>query len=286
MPDRAGYIPGVPCWVDASQPDPEAAVHFYSELFGWDFENVMPEGSEGLYCIGRLRGRDVAAIGPVPPGAPPAATWNTYVSVESADASATKAREAGGTVVMEPADIMDAGRMAVLTDPEGAALFLWQAKNHYGAQVVNEHGTLNFNNLATRDAKAAATFYGTLFGWQTLSLTAGTMWTLPGYGDHLEETSPGLREQMAQMGAPEGFIDVVATLGPIPAGDTETPASWDVTFAVDDADSMAEKARKLGAEVVSGPQDAPWTRVALIKDPQGANFNVSQFVAGNRDLTG
>ena len=110
------------------------------------------------------------------------------------------------------------------------------------------------------------------------------MWTLPGYGDHLEESSPGLRDQMAQMDAPEGFIDVVAALDPIAPDDSETPAHWSVTFGVDDADATAAKASELGGEVVAGPVDAPWTRIAVIKDPQGATFIASQFVLENRDL--
>jgi uncharacterized protein len=285
MPERTGYIPGVPCWVDTSQPDPEAALAFYSGLFGWEFEDVMPEGSEGMYVIGRIRGGDVAAVGSIPEGAPPVAMWNTYVWVDSADETATKTRAAGGGAVMEPFDVMDAGRMAVLTDPEGAAFCVWQAKNHKGAKVVNEHGSLNFNGLATRDPEGAKAFYGAVFGWQTLELPAGVMWTLPGYGDHLEDNSPGLRGQMAQMGAPEGFIDVVAALTPITAVDSETPAHWSVTFGVDDADGTAAKARGLGGEVVAGPFDAPWARMAVIKDPQGATFIASQFVPENRDLT-
>ena len=110
------------------------------------------------------------------------------------------------------------------------------------------------------------------------------MWTLPGYGDHLEETNPGLREQMTQMGAPEGFIDVVAALNPIADDDSATPAHWNVTFAVDDADATAAKAKSLGGEVVAGPFDAPWTRLAVIKDPQGATFIAGQFVPENKDL--
>jgi predicted enzyme related to lactoylglutathione lyase len=74
MPERDGYIPGVPCWVDTSQPDPEAVLPFYGGLFGWEFEDVMPEGSEAEYFIGRIRGGDVAAVGSIPEGAPPLAT--------------------------------------------------------------------------------------------------------------------------------------------------------------------------------------------------------------------
>ena len=99
MPERDGYIPGVPCWVDTSQPDPEAAAEFYRGLFGWELENVMPPGSEGKYYIARLRGGDVAGVGSIPEAAPPTAMWNTYVWVDSADETASKVRDAGGTVV-------------------------------------------------------------------------------------------------------------------------------------------------------------------------------------------
>jgi predicted enzyme related to lactoylglutathione lyase len=285
MPERNGYIPGVPCWIDTSQPDPDAVLPFYGGLFGWEFENAMPEGSGGKYFIARLRGGDVAAVGSSPEGAPPGAVWTTYVWVDSADEAAANADGAGGRVVSEAFDVMDAGRMAVLADPEGAVFCVWQAKGHKGAKVVNEHGSLNFNGLATRDPEGAAAFYGAVFGWKTLVLPAGVMWTLPGYGDHLEERNPGLRNQMAQMGAPDGFIDVVAALNPIADDDSDTQAHWSVTFAVDDATATASRARELGGEVVAGPVDAPWTRSVVIKDPHGATFIASQFVPENRHLT-
>ncbi|MEA2686265.1 MAG: uncharacterized protein QOE93_1460 [Actinomycetota bacterium] len=284
MPDRDGYIPGVPCWVDTGQPDPEASLPFYAGLFGWEFENVMPEGSGVSYYMGRIRGGDAAAVGSNPPGSPPMAMWNTYIWVDSADDTVAKAVAAGGAVAMEPMDVMDSGRMAFVLDPEGAAFGLWQAKEHKGARVVNEHGALNFNGLATRDPEGAKAFYGAVFGWDTLPMPAGTMWTLPGYGDHLEERTPGLREQVAQMGGPEGFIDVVAALNPIASDDSDTPAHWTVTFGVDDANAAAARVPELGGEVVAGPFDAPWTRIVVVKDPQGATFNAAQFVIENRDL--
>jgi predicted enzyme related to lactoylglutathione lyase len=284
MPERDGYIPGVPCWVDTSQPEPETAVEFYTGLFGWEFEDVMPPGSPGKYLIARLRGGDVAAVGSIPDGAPPMAMWNTYVWVESADDTATKVRHAGGAVVMEPFDIMGFGRMAVFADPEGAAFCVWQAKEHRGAQVVNESGSLNFNGLNTRDVAAARSFYGSVFGWTTLALDAGEMWTLPGYGDYLERGSPGLRKQIAEMGGPEGFVDVVASINPIPADQPDTPPHWSVTFAVDDADATAAKATELGGTVVVPPFDAPWSRLTIISDPQGATFIASKFVPENKDL--
>jgi predicted enzyme related to lactoylglutathione lyase len=285
MPERDGYIPGVPCWVDTSQPDPEAAVDFYSGLFGWEFEEVMPPDSPGEYFIARLRGGDVAAAGSVPEGGPRMAVWNTYVWVESADETASKVQDAGGRVVMDPFDVMDAGRMAVFTDPEGAAFCVWQAKENKGARIVNEHGSLNFNGLNTRDAESAKSFYGSVFGWKTLSLEGGAeMWTLPGYGDHLEQGNPELRKQMAEAGAPEGFEDVVATLNPIADDQPDVPAHWSVTFAVDDADATADRAAELGGEVVAPPFDAPWVRMTVITDPQGATFIASKFVPENKDL--
>jgi uncharacterized protein len=284
MPERDGYIPGVPCWVDTDQPDPERALAFYGGLFGWEFENRMPEGAGGEYHVARLGGGDVGAVGSVPEGAPPTAHWNTYIWVRHADEAASKAVAAGGQVMAEPFDVMDAGRMAVLSDPEGAAFCVWQANEHRGAQVVNEHGSLNFNGLTTRDLDGARAFYDALFGWQLLDLPSGLMWMLPGYGDHLEEASPGLREQMGQMGAPEGFIDVVAQVTRA-ADDDTAPAHWSVTFGVDDADATAARARELGGEILDGPTDAPWSRPVVIRDPQGATFVASQFVYENRDLT-
>jgi predicted enzyme related to lactoylglutathione lyase len=284
MPERDGYIPGVPCWIDTTQPDPDAAVTFYRGLFDWEFEDVMPPDSEGRYFVARIRGGDVAAVGSAPEAAPTAATWNTYIWVESADETASKVREAGGRALIEPFDVMDAGRMALFADPEGATFCVWQAKEHKGARIVNEAGSLNFNGLNTRDVEGARAFYGSVFGWEALDLDGGgMMWALPGYGDHLEEASPGLRKGMAEMGAPPGFEDVVASIVPI-AGD-QSP-HWNVTFAVDDADATAAKADELGGRIVIPPFDAPWVRMSVLADPQGATFIASKFVPENRDLPG
>jgi predicted enzyme related to lactoylglutathione lyase len=285
MPERDGYIPGVPCWVDTSQPDPEAALAFYSGLFGWEFEDVMPPESDSQYFIARIRGGDVAAVGSVPEGAPRAAMWNTYVWVQSADETASKVAKAGGTILMEPFDVLDAGRMAVLADPEGAAFCAWQANQHRGARIVNEHGSLNFNGLHTQDAASAKKFYGAVFGWRTITLDGGVeMWTQPGYGDHLEKDSPGLRERLAEMGVVADFADVVASIDPITDDQRETPAHWSVTFAVDDADAIAQRAGDLGGQVLVAPFDAPWVRTTVIADPQGATFIASKFVPENRDI--
>jgi predicted enzyme related to lactoylglutathione lyase len=244
----------------------------------------MPPGSPGKYFIARLRGGDVAAVGSVPEGAPPRAAWNTYISVDSADETASKVRDAGGRVVMDPFDVMDAGRMAVFADPKGATFCVWQARENKGAQIVNEPGSCVFNGLNTRDAERAKPFYRSVFGWDTLVLEGGGMWTLPGYGDHLEQSNPELRKQMAELGAPAGFEDVVASLNPIGDDQPDAPARWNVTFSVNDADATAERAVELGGKVVAPPFDAPWVRMTVIGDPQGATFIASKFVPENRDL--
>ncbi len=285
MSDRDRYIPGVPCWVDTTQPDPAAAVEFYGGLFGWELEDAMPPDAPGNYFMARLGGRDVTAIGSAMGEAPPMATWNTYVWVEDADATAAKIRAAGGSVPMEPFDVMDAGRMAVCADPEGAMFCLWQAKRHRGAEVVNEAGSLNFNTLNTRDLDGAKAFYGAAFGWEVLELGGGArMWTLPGYGAFLDELNPGTVARMAEMGAPAGFEDVVASLAPPSADQPDAPPTWGVTFAVEDADATAARALDCGGTVLAEPFDAPWVRMTVIRDPQGAAFTASQFVLENKDL--
>jgi predicted enzyme related to lactoylglutathione lyase len=287
MPERDGYIPGVPCWADTQQPDPAAATDFYGGLFGWEFEDVMPPDSGAHYFIGRIRGGDVAAVGSIPESAPQMALWNTYVWVDSADEAAAKVASAGGNALMPPFDVMDAGRMAVFADPEGAVFCVWQAKEHKGSKIVNEHGSVNFNGLNTRDVEGAKSFYGSVFGWKTLALPGGAeMWTLPGYGDHLEQITPGIRKQVAEVGGPAGFEDVVASINPIPEDQPDTPAHWSVTFATDDADATAAKAKELGGKVIVPPFDAPWVKLTVLADPQGAMFIASKFVPENKDLAG
>jgi len=275
MPERDGYIAGVPCWIDTSHPDPEAATGFYGGLFGWEFEDVMPPGSEGKYFMARLHGGDVAAIGSAPAGAAARPAWNTYVQVDSADETAARVDAAGGTTLSEPFDVMDAGRMAVFADPGGAAFSIWQPGRHKGARVINEHGALNFNGLATDDVATAQRFYGAVFGWKVLDVgDSFQAWALPAYGDHLEGLMPGNRQRTADMGAP-GFEDVVASIEPPQQG---VPPHWSVTFMTDNADATAARAAELGGQVLVAPFDAPWVRMTVLSDPQGATFIASQFV--------
>lgn len=281
MSEQDRYIPGVPCWVDTTQPDPQAAVAFYGDLFGWKFENVMPADAPLPYYVARLGGGDVAAVAAPREGGSDAAVWNTYIWVDDADVTTARVHAAGGTVLMAAGDVGDAGRMAVFADPDGAAFRVWEPREHRGATVVNEPGSVNFNDLYTRDLERAKAFYGAVFGWDLVGAGDGfSTWALPAYGDFLEQRNPGTRARMREMGAPERFEEVVATVSPIT---DDRPAHWGLTFAVADADAIAARAIELGGQVVVPPFDAPWVRMTIITDPQGATFTASKFVPENQD---
>jgi uncharacterized protein len=279
MIERSEYPPGVPCWIDSGQPDPKAAAQFYSGLFGWQMEDRMPEDAPGHYVVALLDGREVAAVGSLPPEVPQLASWNTYVRVESAD----KVREAGGTVAMEPFDVFDAGRMALVADPAGAVFAIWQPNQMIGARVVNEPGSWNWSDLRSSDPEGAKAFYAEVFGWQAVEIDVGpgtaTMWQVPGYGDFLERTvDPGIRKRHEGAGAPPSFADAIGWLVPLERSTTpEAAPHWHATFAVEDADTAAARAGELGGEVVAAPTDMPYVRTSLLRDPQGAAFTISQF---------
>jgi predicted enzyme related to lactoylglutathione lyase len=270
MTDRT-YPHGVPSWIDTEQPDVEAAVGFYSGLFGWTFEDVMPPGSPGRYLIAKLDGQDVGGMAGTQRDA---AVWNTYVAVEDADAAVQHLVAAGATVLSAPADAGEGGRSAALTDPEGVEFRIWQAKRRLGAQVVNLPGAWNFSDLHTANRGVAVAFYEEAFGWQVDDLGFAMMVRQPGYGDHLEATvDPDIRARQSGLVAPPGFEDAIAwiaTKGP------DEPPHWHVSFTVADQDRTAVEAERLGGHVMS-QNETKWTREALIRDPQGAVFTASQF---------
>jgi uncharacterized protein len=277
MSKRDEYLPGVPCWVDASYKDPESVFPFYRGLFGWEFMTAMETPGERFF-IATIDGDSTGGIGELPAGHEPVPAWNTYVAVTSADEAVAKAQAAGAEVLAPAFDVVDAGRMAILKDPQGAVFCVWQAGRTKGARLVNEHGAVNFNTLHTPDLTAAKKFYGELFGWTTLSLGGAEFWTLPAYGDYIESIAPGMRAGAAEMGA-AGFENVVAALEPLKDG--EQP-HWHVTFSVDDADTAAADAPKLGGKVLVPPLDAPFVRLTVLADPRGTTFTASQFVPENR----
>jgi predicted enzyme related to lactoylglutathione lyase len=278
---RDFYPPGVPCWVDTEQRDPVAATDFYGKLFSWQFDDQLAGTDGPHYFLAKLHGLDVAGVATLAEPGSGQPRWNTYVSVASADDAARRVKDAGGTVLMAPVDVLDAGRVGVFADPEGARFCVWEAREHPGARFVNEPGAWVFSELNTRDVERAQAFYSAVFGWELLTFEMGdssfTMLTLPGYGDFLEQRDPGLRARVQENGGPPGFADVVAWLIPIAGADVDTPAHWSVTFAVDDADAAATRAAELGGRVVVPPFDAPPVRMTVLADPQGAVLTASRF---------
>jgi predicted enzyme related to lactoylglutathione lyase len=268
MSERDGFQHGVPCWVDTWQPDAEAAVGFYARLFGWDPEDTMPADVAGQHFMCRLRGRDVAAIASRPQGAPPVSAWNTYVWVDDAAETASSAGAAGGSVLVEPFESLDGGRIAIIADPAGAAIGIWQPGAHRGAQLVNEPGAWSMSALSTPDPDGSKRFYGTVFGWETETFDLGdaqmTMLKLPGYVGG-EPQQPVAR-------------DVIATMMPLDGDHADVPPHWSVDFWIRNVDEAASKATELGGEVIGGPYDIPnvGLRQAVIADPQGATFSLTQ----------
>lgn len=260
------YPTGVPCWIDLQTPDTRQAASFYGALFGWEFENVMPPDADEVYLIATLNGQDAAAIAPGDK-----AQWISYIACESVDDQVEAVRAAGGVITDPPADAGPGGRLAGCEDPQGAVFRLWQARKRLGAQIVNDPGAWNFSDLHTPDATAALDFYGTVFGWQVSDDLGAGMIRLPGYGAHLASgADPDIHER--QEFAPEGFDDVIAGLSP-----SEGRASWEIRFTVADRDETIETATALGATLVS-TAETQWTREAVIVDPSGAQFIVSQLV--------
>jgi hypothetical protein len=252
MPERTQYAPGTPSWIDLSTTDRAAAKEFYSALFGWTYEDQQA-GPDATYTMASLKGATVAGMADlmsdqVGQGVPP--HWQSYVTVADADASATAATSAGGTVLAGPFDVLDAGRMAVLQDPTGAVVAIWQPVNHIGAGLVNEHGTLAWNELMSPDVEKAAGFYQAVFGWDAETNTAGGM-------TYTEFKVDGQSIAGAMAPPMEGI-----------------PPVWGIYFAVDDTDATVAEATRRGATLINGPVDIPVGRFAVLMDPQGAVFSV------------
>jgi predicted enzyme related to lactoylglutathione lyase len=255
MPTRTSYEPGTPSWVDLASPDLAVSAAFYGALFGWEAHDQGAEA--GHYHTFEKDGVPVAGAGPIMmEGQPPA--WTTYVSVTDADATIAKVKAAGGTVFVEPMDVLDVGRMAVFADPTGAAAAIWRPRQHIGAGLVNEPGALVWNELSTRDLAAATAFYREVFGWEAASSDATGMeyteWKLNG----------------------EVIAGMMAMPAEVPA---EVPAYWLTYFGTADCDATVAQATGDGATLMVGPIDIPIGRFAVLSDPTGAVFAVIALAA-------
>jgi predicted enzyme related to lactoylglutathione lyase len=249
-----GYPHGTFCWVDLGTPEVARAKAFYGGLFGWELEDLPADGGSETIC--RLGGRDVAGIHRR--DAAEGVGWTSAIAVDGLERTTARAGELGATVVAGPAQVGHAGRRAVLADPTGAVVSLWQAGSHAGAALVNEVGTWTWNELVTADLDGAAAFYAALLGWQAERL--------PG---PLQRCSFSL-----------GDLLVGGAHAPTPQEGDQ--ARWTVSFRVADADQSVARARELGGTVLLPPMDIPIGRFAILADPAGAPFTVTAFPGGAR----
>ena len=247
------YPAGTPSWVDLSSPDLDASARFYGELFGWEAPaSEGPVEETGGYRMFTHGGVEVAGLGPAQPGQPPA--WTTYVAVDDVAAVKSRVEAAGGTTVMDALQVMDAGTMAIFTDPEGAYFAVWQAGGHRGAQLVNADGALTMNELRTRDLPKATGFYGDVFGWQVEPIEVG-----------------------GQVVYASVKLDGRLVAGMMPMGaafPAELPPHWIPYFGAQSIDGAAEKVRELGGQTLSDPIAVPQGRFLPLIDPQGAAFMI------------
>jgi predicted enzyme related to lactoylglutathione lyase len=253
MPKRTEYAQGTPSWVDLQTTDQDAGKKFYASLLGWSYDDrPMPQG--GDYSMALLNGETVAAIAPMPPGAPEGMPpmWNTYLAVDDIAATVEKVGPAGGQVFMAPMAVGDAGTMAFIADPTGAVVGLWQANQHIGATLVNEPGALLWNELITDKPESALAFYESVLGVDTATMEMG----------------PGQTYNLLKVGDTE----VGGCMEPPMPG---VPNHWHVYFAVPDTDATAAQAGAAGGQVAVEPFDIPTVgRSAVLMDPQGAMFSV------------
>jgi predicted enzyme related to lactoylglutathione lyase len=242
MGERTSYPPGTFSWAELATGDADAAKAFYTTLFGWDYED-NPAGEGQIYSMVVRDGHYVAALFSATDQPP---HWNCYVTVESADDTAQQAKEHGGAVMAEAFDVMDVGRMAVITDPTGAALCLWEPRRHIGAALVNTPGSMTWNDLVTPDPDGAADFYGKLFGWTIEEIPEAQGYRVIRNG---ERTNGGM----------------------LP---TEGPANWLPYFGHDDVERLTQEIGGLGGQLYNGPVHMLQGTIAVLGDPQGAVFAV------------
>lgn len=238
---------GTPTWIDLGIPDLDRAMEFYGAVFGWEF--VVGSQEYGRYTTCLLDGRPAAGLAPNLDPDATAFWWNVYLATGDCDATAQRAEAAGAVVVMEPTDIGNQGRMALIRDPVGAQFGLWQGGAHIGCQVVNEPNALVRNDLVTADAAAAREFYAAVFGF-----------TLDGNDDLPDLDFTFLRR-------PDGH-----EIGGI-IGAPGVPSAWGTAFEVADTDATVARVASAGGSA-STPQDMIYGRFADVTDPFGAPFTV------------
>jgi predicted enzyme related to lactoylglutathione lyase len=240
-----------PMWVDLGVDDPAGAKDFYTNLFGWEF---VPGGEDSAdYLLAHLGGRAVAGVGPKQdPGMP--TVWTTFLASDDVDVTSKKVVAAGGQLIAPPFDVMDSGRMALALDAAGAVFGVWQAGTHIGAERVNEHGALCWNELHTRDYNAARSFYAEVFDVS--------------YQDVTEEGLVYSTMRRPVDGREVGGVQHNTELS------EDVPNHWLTWFASDYVEGTANRAVELGSTLLMPVTESTMGRMAVVRAPQGEVFGI------------
>jgi predicted enzyme related to lactoylglutathione lyase len=244
------WLQGTPNWVDLTSPDVATSVDFYQALFGWDVVDTGPETGHYRMCL--LHNREAAGLGPAQGDqAPP--VWTTYLAVDDADKICEAVAANGGTVVMAPMAVADQGRMAIVQDPTGAYLGVWQAESMIGMSIFNEPGAVVWNEQLSRDPDRAREFYGAVFGLTFVQMEGEAYWTF---------TPPGAQGSVGGLGALQAGVP------------DDVPAHWMTYFMVESVDDTVATAEGAGGAVAQPGFDTSFGRMAVLVDPTGAMFSV------------
>jgi predicted enzyme related to lactoylglutathione lyase len=259
------YVTGSPVWADLGTPDMEGAAAFYHGLFGWNLKSAGPD--TGGYGMFQLNGRTAAGAMTVQPEQGPSA-WSLYFQTPDAEAAAKSVEQAGGSILFEPMDVMDLGRMAIFTDPAGAGFATWQPGRNKGLDLINGTGSLCWGELYTPDEKAANAFYSSVFGWESMSAP------MPDGSGTYRMVSPAGQ-------GPDAMFAGIVPIGSDPT-EGESEPHWLLYFGVADCDAAVAGAQRLGATVRTQPMDIEGVgRFAKLADPYGARFAVMQGAAAD-----
>ncbi|WP_427922329.1 VOC family protein [Streptomyces sp. cg40] len=246
------FITGSPNWLDLGSPDTDAAAAFYGAVLGWQFVSAGPD--TGGYGFFQVDGRTVAALGPLTEEGARSA-WMIHFKTEDIAATVQAVTAGGGTVRMEPMDVMGEGMLAQATDPQGAQFALWQPGRTAGLDLTSAPNTLLWVELHATDPEADIAFYQGLFGWRSQDMPA------PGMTYRVLSTSAG-DQQDASFGG----------VAPLNAGEGEQPR-WVPYFHSTDVDATIDSARSNGGSVLMPAADVPEVgRIAWLADPFGAAF--------------
>lgn len=261
MSEVKEHAPGSFSWADLATSDAEGAKAFYTGLFGWNATD-MPAGEGMTYTMFDKGGLNAAAVYDMGDemkgqGIPP--HWVNYVTVASAEESQKKAEELGGKAVMPAMDVMDVGRMAVVQDPQGAHISLWEPKAHIGTQIAYEPGAMCWNELGTSDTEAAGAFYSGLFGWRTntMPMSQDAEYTMLMDGENMKG---GMMKTPEEWGG--------------------APPMWNVYFLVEEVNSALQKVESPGGKGVTPVMDIEFGKFAYVSDPQGAYFAIFEAKQG------